>query len=112
RRVWNKAAHHRHRIGRAGGRCMAADRVARDGGGRVTVGRERSRSPYPPVRDDARTRDRFDPIHEGARFGLTPAHAIAIWARLAGDAEGRRGSARSPGRISSPACRFSRERPC
>lgn len=33
-----------------------------------------------------RRRDRFDPIRAGARYGLSPAQALAIWSRVAEDA--------------------------
>jgi hypothetical protein len=46
---------------------------------------------YPPELGGAPQRDRFEPIREGARYGLSPEQALAIWKRVSDEATDRFG---------------------
>ena len=64
---------------------------------------------HPPRLDKPRDRDRFDPIVEGARYGLPRELLLEIWQRAraeATDASGRRDELRARTRFHEIAARL------
>ena len=64
---------------------------------------------HPPELERSRERDRFDPIHEGERHGLSRELSLAIWKRVSSDATdtfGRRNEERARERFHELAARI------